>query len=106
MVHSAPDVAGPTPPPQWASSGPPVQHVPSGMQHPLQLLRLQNEPPTQTPVAQLPPQVPHPWLRLGPVQYMFVLPAWHCTNLKSSHPLHSLVPLPELLLEPELGSSS
>jgi hypothetical protein len=29
------------------------------MQHPLQFMTLQNAPPTQLPVAQLPPHVPH-----------------------------------------------
>ncbi len=44
-------------PPQWAASRPPVQHVPSGMQHPLQL-EMEQPCPMQMPVEQSPPHVP------------------------------------------------
>lgn len=45
--------------PQCFSSNGPVQHVPSGMQHPLQFVQLQNEPPRHVPVEQSPPHVAH-----------------------------------------------
>jgi hypothetical protein len=50
-MHSLPS------PPQWEPSLGPIQHVPSGMQHPLQVSTEQGFP-THVPVEQSPPHVP------------------------------------------------
>jgi hypothetical protein len=97
-------------PPQCASSGPPVQHVPSGMQQPSQLERPQKGAGAcdgaagrQTPVAQLPPHTMH---EPPPLQWPVVLPGMHCAVPMSRHPLPQLSGgPPERHLPPFFGPS-
>jgi hypothetical protein len=97
-------------PPQCASSGPAVQHVPSGMQQPSQLEEPQKgvgasegAAGRQTPVAQLPPHTMHD---PAPLQWASVLPGMHCDVPMSRHPPPQLSGEgPERHLPPFFGPS-